>query len=127
MLAKFTRGGEFYAITRRIGRNEVKAAQRSQLGKRRYGETICVFEPFCKKADKSDKVICNLDHDKLGQKGANRPNRANQENLSQTARKQMGFDLGREYTNRPVRPKWEISALCQMGQRDSPGREAGRE
>ncbi|KAH9327820.1 hypothetical protein KI387_043754, partial [Taxus chinensis] len=25
--------------------------------------------------------------------------------------------VGQKCTNRPVRPKWEISALCQMGQR----------
>ncbi|KAH9332105.1 hypothetical protein KI387_043686 [Taxus chinensis] len=39
--------------------------------------------------------------EQLGQKGTNRPNRAN---LSQTVRKQMGH-MGCEYVNRPVRPK----------------------
>ncbi|KAH9318319.1 hypothetical protein KI387_020088 [Taxus chinensis] len=27
--------------------------------------------------------------------------------------------MGQKDANRPVRPKWEISALCQMGQRDA--------
>ncbi|KAH9316200.1 hypothetical protein KI387_024827 [Taxus chinensis] len=47
---------------------------------------------------------------RAGQKYMNRPNQANQENFSQTVRKQMGH-LGREYANRPVRQK--------LGQRDA--------
>ncbi|KAH9320746.1 hypothetical protein KI387_015385, partial [Taxus chinensis] len=48
-------------------------------------------------------------------RNANRPNR---ENLSQTVRKQMGH-LGREYANRPVRPKQGTLALREKGQRDT--------
>ncbi|KAH9321226.1 hypothetical protein KI387_015865, partial [Taxus chinensis] len=55
--------------------------------------------------------------EQLGQKGANRPNRGN---LSQTVRNQMGH-MSCEYANRPVRPKWEISAPKPNGKKGRAG------